>query len=82
MPYPNTHACQIKSSGLFQKDSIRSMGKTSNGKPFLLKIGRLKGQTTTTTQALWYPKKSWTAAQARKHCKDHGGTSFEPATKE
>lgn len=82
MPYPNTHTCEIKSSGLFQKDSIRSMGRSSNGKPFLLKIGRLKGETTTTTQALWYPKKSWTAVQARAHCKEHRGISFEPATKE
>lgn len=58
------------------------MSKSSNGKSFLLKIGRLKGQTTTTTQAIWYPKTSWTEGQARAHCKEHGGITFEPAIKE
>lgn len=82
MPYPNEHACRIKSPGLFQEGSFRRMNKTSDGKSFTIIVGRLKGQTTTTSQALRYPKKSWTAEQARKHCKEHGGIKFEPAIKE
>jgi len=79
MPYPNEHSCRIKSPGLFQEGGFRRMSKKSDGKVFTLIIGKLKGQTTTTTQALRYPKKSWTKEQARKHCKDHGGIKFETA---
>jgi hypothetical protein len=42
-------------------------------------IGRLKGKTSTTTQAFRYPKDEWTAAAARAHCKAQGG-SFEAAS--
>ncbi|MBA7533319.1 hypothetical protein ES705_25554 [subsurface metagenome] len=43
-------------------------------------MGRLKGETTMTEQAYRYPKDTWTVSQARKHCKDHDGILFEPAT--
>ena len=82
MPYPNESSCRIKSPGLFQEDSFRRMNKTSDGKPFTLIIGKLKGQTTTTTQAIRYPKKNWSEAEAKKHCKEHNGIKFEPAIKE
>lgn len=82
MPYPTEHACRIKSPGSFQDGSFRRMNKSSNGKTFSLIIGRLKGQTSTTTQALRYPKTSWSAGEARGHCKEHGGILFEPATKD
>jgi len=82
MPYPNEHSCRIKSPSLFQDGSFRRMNKKSDGKVFTLIIGKLKGQTTTTTQALRYPKTSWTKEQAKKHCKEHGGTTFEPAKEE
>ncbi len=44
-------------------------------------IGRPKGKTTTTTQAIRYDKTKWTADKAKIDCGDKGGT-FEPAVKE
>jgi len=88
MPYPNFHSCRIKSPGLFQDGSIKTKevgtkeGKgPRDGKKLSIIIGRLKGKTTTTTQAFHYPKDTWTELQARTHCKENKGT-FEAATKE
>lgn len=75
MPYPNEHACRIRSPGDFEKDSFR---RISSGRLSII-IGKLKGKKTTTTQAYRYPKKGWTAADARKHCQKQGG-SFEAAS--
>ena len=44
-------------------------------------IGRLIGKKTTTTQAYRYPTKSWTEAEAKKHCKENKGT-FHTAAKQ
>lgn len=80
-PYPNEHACRVRPPSAFQKDSFRRIRKTSDGKPFFIIIGRLKGETTTSTQAYRYPKDSWSAAQANAHCKRNDGKTFEPAAK-
>lgn len=80
-PYPNEHACRVRPPSAFQKDSFRRIRRTSDGKPFFIIIGRLKGETTTTTQAYRYPKDSWSAAQASAHCKRNKGKTFEPAAK-
>lgn len=77
MPYPNFHSCRIKSPGLFQDDSFKTI---ESGKLSVI-IGRLKGKTTTTTQAFRYPIGTWTELAARTHCKENKGT-FEAATKE
>jgi len=82
MPYPNEHSCRIKSPGLFQEGFGGRINKKSDGKTFTIIVGRLKGQTTSTTRSIRYPKKSWTTEQARKHCKEHGGIKFEPAKEE
>lgn len=74
MPFPNEHACRVKNPGDFQKGSFRRMKR---GKLSII-IGRLKGKTTTTTQAFRYPIGTWTTAQARAHCKEQKG-SFEAA---
>ena len=66
MPYPNEHACRIASPGAFEKGSFI--------------IGRLRGKTTTTTQAFRYPTGDYTVEAARAHCKKQGG-SFEAAKK-
>lgn len=75
MPYPNEHACRIRSPGAFQPKRFR---RIKSGKLSII-IGRLKGQTTTTTQAFRYPKDAWTEKQAREHCKEQKGR-FEAAT--
>ena len=79
-PFPNEHACRIRQPGEFQKDSFRRITRKADGKDLDIIIGRLKGKTTTTTQAFRYPKDQWTESQARKHCTDNKGILFEPAT--
>lgn len=80
MPFPNEHACRIRQPGDFQKESFRRITRPADGKDLDIIIGRLKGKTTTTTQAFRYPKGQWEVSQARKHCTDHKGIMFEPAT--
>jgi hypothetical protein len=77
MPYPNEHSCRIKNPDLFQKDSFK---RIESGKLSII-IGRLKGETTTTTQAFRYPIDTYTELAARTHCEENKGT-FEAATKE
>jgi ATP-dependent protease ClpP protease subunit len=79
-PFPNEHACRVRDPKDFQKGSFRRISRNSDGKTLDIIIGRLKGKTTTTTQAFRYPKDEWTESQARKHCNDHDGKLFEPAT--
>jgi len=77
MPYPNEHSCRIKSPDEFQPDSFR---RIKNGKLNII-VGRLKGESKTTTQAFRYPKDDYSEDEARTHCKEQGGT-FEPAEAE
>lgn len=79
-PFPNEHACRIVDPSKFQKGSFRRIKSSGEGKKFDIIIGRLKGKTTTSTQAFRYPKTTWTVSEARKHCTDHDGILFEPAS--
>ncbi len=74
IPYPNEHSCRIKEPGLFEEGSFRRMNQ---GKLSII-IGKLKGQSTTTTQAFRYPTDKWDKDDAEKHCKEHKG-SFHKA---
>jgi len=74
IPYPNEHSCRLKSPDLFENNSFR---RIAQGKLSII-IGKLKGQTTTTTQAYRYPVSKWDADDAEKHCKEHKG-SFHKA---
>lgn len=80
MPFANEHACRIRRPGDFQANSFRRISQKSDGKRLDIIIGRLKGKTTTTTQAFRYPKDDWSASAARSHCTEHDGILFEPAT--
>ncbi|MBE3109335.1 MAG: hypothetical protein IMZ46_02305 [Acidobacteria bacterium] len=42
-------------------------------------LGRLKGQSAMTAQAIHYPKSDWTASEASADCRKHKGT-FEAAS--
>jgi len=77
MPYPSEHSCRLRDPDSFEKDSFR---RIKRGKLSII-IGRLKGKTTTTTQAFRYSKDEWTEAEARKHCEENDGR-FEPAASE
>lgn len=81
MPYPGEHACRLRDPDLFDSDSFRRIEREreSDGKKYSVILGKLKGEDALTEQAYRYPKESWTTAEARKHCQDHDGKSFEPA---
>lgn len=81
MPYPNEHACRLRSPGDFQSASLRRMTRRHDGKAYSIIFGRPQGAAGTTEQAYRYSRQTWTAAQARAHCSDHGGR-FEAATGE
>jgi len=78
MPYPNEHACRLRSPGQFQENSFRRMTREHNGKQYSVIMGKLKGEDSMTEQAYRYDKDKWTAEQARNHCLDHDGR-FEAA---
>jgi len=78
MPYPNFHACRLKDPGAFQKGNWATYLRKSAGKIYHIIAGRLLNRRHMTEQAYRYPKGSWSAAEARAHCKEHGGR-FEVA---
>ena len=77
MPYPNEHSCRIRDPADFDPKSFRRI----TNKDLAIIIGKVKGETETTTQAFRYPIADWTEARAKKHCEDNNG-EFHPATKE
>lgn len=79
MPYPNFHACRIKSPSLFEEDSIRTLQTKQKGMTLL--SGKLKSNGKSEVQAFRYDKKVWTEGRAKNHCSTHSG-NFEPAIKE
>lgn len=68
MPYPNEHAARVKDPGSFQEDSFRRKEITPG---ITLILGKLKGETTMTTQAYRFDKSKFTADEAKKWLKDH-----------
>lgn len=78
-PYPNEHAARVRNPEDFQADSFRRKN-IETGIDII--IGRLKGKTTTTTQAYRFKKDKFTVAEAKKWLKDHDVKyiSFEPAS--
>jgi len=80
-PYPNEHACRLRSPDDFQEGSFRRTSRTHEGKKYSVIMGRLEGETTMTEQAYRYDKDTWEASEARTHCKGHDG-KFEAAKPE
>jgi len=78
-PYPNEHSARIRDPGDFQKGSFR---RKTIKKGISIIIGRLKGETTTTTQAYRFDAKVFTATQAKAWLKKNKikYISFEKAT--
>ena len=78
-PYPNEHSARIIVPGRFEQDSFERKNITT-GVDII--IGRLKGETTTTTQAYRFKIKNFTVSEAKKWLKDHDikYILFEPAT--
>jgi|GEM_PF-7019774 len=79
-PLPNTHSCRLVDPEKFKKGSFKSYSRTAgNGKAYQVIAGRLKGKTKMTEQSFRYAKDTWSASEAKKHCKEHKGILFEPA---
>jgi hypothetical protein len=78
MPYPNEHACRLRDP----KD-LRIVGsdiRDHDGKKYRIIFGKPKGADGSVEQAYHYPKDTWIEAEARKHCEEHNGIMFEPAS--
>jgi len=80
MPYPNEHACRLRSPDEFQKDSFRRIKREHKGKEYSVIMGKLKDESAMTEQAYRYPVDTWSEDEARKHCQDHDGIEFAPAS--
>lgn len=76
-PYPNEHACRLKDPD--QYDTCRRGSRQSDGKKFYVIYCKKTGGKME-DQAYRYPKDTWSADEARAHCKEHDG-SFEAAEK-
>lgn len=79
MPYPGEHAARIVEPDKFEKDSFRRKN-IADGIDII--IGKLKGETSMTTQAYRFKSDKFTAEEAKKWLKDHkiDYISFEPAS--
>ena len=84
MPYPHEHACRLRDPDEFAASSFRSMERVHGSKRYRVIMGKLKGQSARgdpmVEQTYRYPVDSWTVEEAERHCRDHGGGLFEPAT--
>jgi len=78
-PYPNEHACRLNSPEKYSQFRRVNNARKHNGKPFDIIWGKKKSDGKWEEQAFRYPKKKWTASQARSHCGSNNG-SFEAAS--
>lgn len=83
MPYPNEHACRLENPDLFDRFTREKRKSESTGKTYSVIYGwrRVGGKEVSTVQAHRYPKGTWSADEARKHCRRYKGR-FEAATQE
>lgn len=77
MPSENFHVCDINTS----LKVVGSQRRSHEGKAYTVRIGIPKGGGGSKEYAYYYPKGTWSASEARKHCSGHGGR-FEAAIKE
>ncbi len=76
-PFPNEHACRIRSPAGYDRIRRNNCFREHDGKciDYIFGIKENKAE----VQSLRYPKKTWTASSARTHCKNAKG-SFEVAS--
>jgi len=75
-PYPNEHACRVNEPTKYERFARKEF--EHEGKKYYAIIGFFKDGGSE-VQAYRYPKDIWTEAQAREHCKNHEGQTFEAA---
>ena len=72
------HSCRLESTDKF--DDYRREDKDGDGKTYTVIYGHDAETDNWQAQSYRYAKDIWSEAEARGHCEEHGGTSFEPAT--
>lgn len=77
MPYENEHSCRKTAPDKY--DKFRRGTRKHKGKEYSIIFGKIKDKDKWEDQAYRYDKDTWTASEAKTHCKDHDGT-FEPAS--
>lgn len=77
-PYANEHSCRLVDPGKFDSFARKNCYAKSDGKCIDYIFGIKDGKSE--VQAMRYDKEIWTEAAAKKHCKDHDGILFEPAS--
>lgn len=84
MPYPNEHSCRLQNPDKYKRFNRVNGDRESNGKPIdvIYGIREKDGKDVSEEQAYRYPTKHWSEKEARSHCKEHDGITFEPAEKE
>lgn len=78
-PYPNEHACRVNDPKKYERFARKEF--EHEGKKYYAIIGFFKDGGSE-VQAYRYPKDIWSEAQAREHCKNHEGQTFEAARTE
>ncbi len=81
-PFPKEHGCRMRDPDDFRDDTFRTNERDHDGKKYLVILAKLPGDDSMHEQSYRYPKEVWSEEDARKHCKDHGGKTFEPAREE
>jgi HK97 family phage major capsid protein len=77
-PSKENHVCAV---GKGDYDKYRSGSREHDGKTYTIRYGRKRGTDEWEDYEYFYSVDTWTAAEARSHCKSHDGT-FEAATGE
>lgn len=76
MPFPNEHACSLRTDVNVIGSRIRT---SRNGKKYRILFGMPKqNEGGSVERSYRYLKTDWSANEARAHCKRHGG-NFEAA---
>jgi sulfur carrier protein ThiS len=75
-PYANEHACRVNDPKKYERFARKEF--EHEGKKYYAIIGFFKDGGSE-VQAYRYPKDIWSEAQAREHCKNHEGETFEAA---
>ena len=70
MPHKQFHSCDINLS----LKVLGSQKRSHNGKSCIVRIGRRAGRTKGSSEHSYlYSTGSWSASEARAHCRSHGG---------
>lgn len=75
-PYPNEHACRVNDLKKYERFARKEF--EHENKKYYAIIGFFKDGGSE-VQAYRYPKDIWSEVQAREHCKNHDGQTFEAA---